>query len=89
MLTEHKEVCLSINGAESLKLEKGTIEFKNLLEQIQVPFKIHSDFECILESVESYEVSCSKDYQDHVPCSFAYKLVYVDDSALQRQKCCL
>ena len=79
MLTEHKEVCLSINGAESLKLEKGTIEFKNLLEQIQVPFKIHSDFECILESVESYEVSCSKDYQDHVPCSFAYKLVYVDD----------
>ena len=78
-MTEHKEVCLSINGAQSLKLEKGTIEFKNLFKQIQVSFKIYSDFECILKSVESYEGSCSKKYQDHVPCSFAYKLVCVDD----------
>ena len=23
--------------------------------------------------------SCSKKYQDHIPCSFAYKLVCVDD----------
>ena len=29
VLTEHKEVCLSINGVQSVKLEKGTIEFKN------------------------------------------------------------
>ena len=34
ILTEHKEVCLSINGAQSLKLEKGTIEFKNYFKQI-------------------------------------------------------
>ena len=25
----HKNVCLSINGAQSVRLEKGTIEFKN------------------------------------------------------------
>ena len=59
-MTEHKEVCLSINGAQSLKLEKGTIEFKNLFKQIQVSLKIYADFECILKSVESYEGSCSK-----------------------------
>ena len=29
VLTEHKEVCLSINGAQSVRFEKGTIEFKN------------------------------------------------------------
>ena len=29
VLIEHKEVCQSINGAQSIKLEKGTIEFKN------------------------------------------------------------
>ena len=29
MLTKHKEVYLSINGAQSVRLEKGTIEFKN------------------------------------------------------------
>ena len=35
--------------------------------------------ECILYSDESYEGSCSKKYQDHIPYSFAYKLVFVDD----------
>ena len=29
LLTEHKEVFLSINGAQSLRFKKGTIEFKN------------------------------------------------------------
>ena len=29
VLTEPKKVCLSINGAQSVKLEKGTSEFKN------------------------------------------------------------
>ena len=27
VLTKHKEACLSINGAQSVRLEKGTIEF--------------------------------------------------------------
>ena len=83
MLTKHKKVCLSINGVKSVRLEKGTIEFKNYFKQIPVPFKIYADFECNLKTVESYEGSYSKKYQDnkkyHVPCSFAYKLVCVDD----------
>ena len=56
-------------------------EFKNYFKQIPVPFKssIYADFECNLKSVESYEGSYSKKYQDHIPCSFAYKLVCVDD----------
>ena len=29
VMTEHKEVCLSITGAQSVRLEKGTIGFKN------------------------------------------------------------
>ena len=29
VFTEHKKVCLSINGAESVRSEKRTIEFKN------------------------------------------------------------
>ena len=52
VLTEHEEIFLSINGAQSVKLEKGTIEFKNLFKQMQVPFKIYCDFECILKSKE-------------------------------------
>ena len=57
ILTEYKEVCSSINGPQSVKLEKGTIKFKNAFKQILVPFKICSDFECILENAESYEGS--------------------------------
>ena len=38
VLTEHKEVCLNINGAQSVRLEKGTVEFKNYFKQLPVPF---------------------------------------------------
>ena len=31
VLNNHKEVCLNINGAQSLRLEKETIEFKKSL----------------------------------------------------------
>ena len=62
VLTEHKEVGLSINEAHSVRLEKGTIEFKNYFKRIPVPFKIYADFECKLKRAESYEGSYSKKY---------------------------
>ena len=46
VLIKHKEDCLSINGKQSVKLEKGIIEFENFFKQIPVPFKIYPDFEC-------------------------------------------
>ena len=79
VLTEHKEVCLSINGAQSVRLKRGTNELKNYFKQIAVPFRVYADFECNLKSIESYEGSYSKKYHDHVPCSFAYKRVCIDD----------
>ena len=54
ILTEHKEVCLSINGEQSVRLEKGIIDFKNCFKQIPVLFKVYADFECNLESAESF-----------------------------------
>ena len=77
--TIHKEVCLSINRVQSVRLEKGAIEFKSYFEEMPVPLKVYTDFKCDLKSVESYKGFYSKKYQDHVPCSFAYKLVCVDD----------
>ena len=41
LLTEHKEVCLSITGAQSVRLENRTTKFKNYFRQIPVPFKIY------------------------------------------------
>ena len=54
-LTQHKDVCLSINGAQSVKLEKGTIEFKNYFKEMPAPFKIYADFQCNLKVIETYE----------------------------------
>ena len=79
VLIKHKENCLSINGKQSVILEKGIIKFENYFKQIPVPFKIYADFECNLRGVESYEGSYTKKYQDHIPCSFAYKVVCIDD----------
>ena len=52
MLIKHKENCLSINGKQSVKLEKGIIKFENYFKQIPVPSKIYADFECNLKSVK-------------------------------------
>ena len=33
----------------------------------------------MLRGVECYEGSYTKKYQDHIPCSFSYKVVCIDD----------
>ena len=67
VLNKHKEDCFSINGVQSVRFEKGTIEFRNYFKQIPVPFKVYADFECNLKSVEGYEASYSKKYQNYIP----------------------
>ena len=79
VLMKHKEDCLSINGKQSAKLEKGIIEFESYSKQIPVPFKVYADFECKLRGVESYEGSYTKEYQNHMSFSFAYKVVCIGD----------
>ena len=54
---------MSINGKQSVKLEKGIIEFKNYFKQMPVPFKIYADFECNLRSVKCDEGSYTKKYK--------------------------
>ena len=79
VLIKHKEDCLSINGVQSVKAEEGTIEFENYFKQLPVLFKIYADFECNLGSIEVYEGMYTKKYHDHIPCSYAYKIVCIDD----------
>ena len=81
-MIKHKENCLIINGKQSVKLKSGSISFKNYFKQLPVPFKIYVDFECILRGVKSKDKknsSYTEKYEDHVPCSFAYKVVCVDN----------
>ena len=79
VLIKHKENCLRINGKQSVKLEKGIIKFETYFKQIPLPFKIYADFERNLRGFECYEGSYTKKYQGNIPCSFAYKVVCVND----------
>ena len=76
---EHKEDCLVMNGKQNVNLEKGLISFKNCSRQIPVPFKIYADFQCILKNINNgtinNDISHTRKYQDHVPCSFGYNIV--------------
>ena len=82
-MTEHKGVCLEINGNQTLKLRRGSNKFKNYFKLLPVPFKIYADFECNVKRVEGsnrgQNNSYTEKYQDHITCIFAYKVVSVND----------
>ena len=82
ILIEHKENYLIINSKQSAKLQSGSISFKKYFKQLPDPFKIYADFECILKEVKSSDKNngpYTEKYQDHIPCSFAYKVARVDN----------
>ena len=81
-MIEHKENCLIINGKQSAKLKCHSIRIKNYFKQLPVPFQIYADFECILKGVKSSDKingSYTEKYLNHVPCSFSYKVVSIDN----------
>ena len=59
------------------------IKFENHFRQLAVPFKYYSNFESTLKLVKSNDrdndVSYTEKYEHHTPCSFAYKVVCIDD----------
>ena len=83
VLIEHGKDCLIVNGKQRIKLERGFIEFNNFNKMIPSPSKIYADFECLLKKVDiGINNNCfcyTAKYQDHSPCSFAYKLACIDD----------
>ena len=89
-MIEHKENCLIIYDKQSVKLKSGSVSFKSYFKQLPAPFKIYADSEYPLKAVKSSDKnngSYTEKYQDHVPCSFAYKVVCIDKGgSLQRKK---
>ena len=52
LLLKHQEVCLKINGKQTVKLRSGSNKFKNNFKQLAVPFKFYADFECYVKGVK-------------------------------------
>ena len=92
ILSEHRKACLVINGKQSVRLESGFISFKNYSKQIPAPFQIYADFKCFLKKVDG-DIACNSNssytrkYQNHVPCSFAYKVVCADNKFSKKLFC--
>ena len=81
-LIKHKENCLIINGKRSIKLKSGSIKFKNHFKKLATLLKGYADFESLLKGVKSNyknNASYTEKYQDHIPCSFSYKVVCIDN----------
>ena len=74
VLIKHKENCLTVNGKQSVKLEKGIIEFENYFKHIPVPFKFYADCKCNLRDVECYEGSYRKNIKITFLVVFLVKL---------------
>ena len=64
---------------QSVKVEEGIIKSENYLKQLPVPFKIYAHLYSNLKDIEIFEEACTKKCHDHIPCSFVYKIVCVDD----------
>ena len=71
------------NDKQTVTLRSGSIKCKNHFKQLAAPFKIYADFESVLKGVRSSDrnnnTSYTEKYQAHIPCSFAYKIVCVDE----------
>ena len=87
---EHRDIYLEINGKQRIELQSGSIEFKNYFKQIAAPFKIYADTECNFEKIHIYNrdkySSYNEEYQNHLPCSFAYKTSFSKPVAFYRGK---
>ena len=62
--------------------KQAVIRFRNYSNQLAVRFKIYADFESLLKGVKSSDkndASYTEKYQSHIPCSFAYKVVCIDN----------
>ena len=85
VLIKHKEDCLSISGQQSINLEKGTTEFKNYFNNLikLICYQFHLKFPLILSVIlkilNVMKVLTQKKYHEHVPCSYAYEVVCIDD----------
>ena len=89
ILKPHIKDYFNINAKQTIKMpKKGEyVKFKNLGRKIKSPFRVYTDFESILvpedNGKQNPNESYTKKYQEHVACSYGYKLVCVEDKSFK------
>ena len=80
---------MKIIGKQTIKLKSSSAGFKNYFKQLAVPFTIYDDFESFLKGVKSNDnnnASYTENNLKHIPCSFAYKVVCLDNK-INKKSC--
>ena len=72
VLTSHKNICLQINGKQSIQMPKAgsKIAFQNYHKQLPVPFVIYADFEAITEQIQGCQQSNDKSYTQKISAAY-------------------
>jgi len=80
---KHKTLC-SKKVSKMPHPQNNTLEFTQVQHQLQVPFVVYADFECILEP-KNLEVSPKLfNINEHIPISYAYYIKCAFDSRLDK-----
>ena len=64
------------------------VNFENFKRLIKVPFIIYGDFKCVLIPwMDNTDFGLNtKKYQDHIVCSYCYKLIWADEKYIKPYK---
>ena len=84
LLDAHTMLCFHKRAQKIVFPEKDkTVKFKNVRNQLPVPFIIYADFECYTRKIATCHPSTNKSsttpYQSHEPSGFSYQVVCVDE----------
>ena len=83
----HIKSILAINHTKSVLLpeENQYINFQNFKRLAKALFQMYGDVECVLIPLtDNIDFGPNtKKYQDHIVCSYGYKLIYVDERYLK------
>ena len=86
LLDSHVKLCnkVAVQRITMPSVKDSVLKFTNIQKQLPAYFRVYADFECILkeQDVETSPIGISEDgnsktvrYQEHIPCSYAYKVV--------------
>ena len=83
ILIKHIKGCLRINSKKRIKtVGKGSkAKFTNHERQLSRPFIIYAKFEAVLKEAQKapQEINAPHTNKDHIPCSYAFKVLCIDD----------
>ena len=80
VVKRHIKDCFKINGKQTVNINEKSehVKFKNFERKLKSSFIIYTDFESILvledNKKQTTNESYTNKYQEHVACSYGYKL---------------